>query len=213
MPATRHMPTWQWPAWFSWDLLVLLVFHRLDLSRFYMLTFLNCSRPVYWMKLIETTPRWPSKQSWLTHVICMVLMQFMPLLASSEHFFEPVWSRYHQDQLEFDATAKLLISWQHITFFPLLMIARYGTFCTWQANAMNVMNASHNSKNCFLSWIDLQIWRNGSCPVSSYFTVIRERKTGWNSEGSLSLHDDTLGGPYLWEMLVKLAQNPCQILS
>lgn len=50
----------------------------------------------------------------------------MPLLAVSDHFFEPVWSRYHQGEFTFDQSAKFLISWQHITFFPLLMIAKFG---------------------------------------------------------------------------------------
>lgn len=50
----------------------------------------------------------------------------MPLLAVSDHFFEDVWSKYHQDWLIFDGTAKALISRQHMTFLPLLMIAKFG---------------------------------------------------------------------------------------
>ena len=50
----------------------------------------------------------------------------MPLLAISEDFFGRLWSKYHQDLLVFDDTAKLLISRQHLTFIPLLMVAKFG---------------------------------------------------------------------------------------
>jgi len=50
----------------------------------------------------------------------------MPLLAVSDHFFSPIWSTYHQDLLTFDRTAQRLISWQHFTFLPLLMVAKFG---------------------------------------------------------------------------------------
>lgn len=52
----------------------------------------------------------------------------MPLLAVSEFFFEDVWSRYHQDRLVFDSLARKLISWQHLTFLPLLMVAKFGIY-------------------------------------------------------------------------------------
>ena len=50
----------------------------------------------------------------------------MPLLAVSDFFFEDVWSKYHQDCLVFDSLARKLISWQHLTFLPLLMVAKFG---------------------------------------------------------------------------------------
>ena len=53
-------------------------------------------------------------------------MQFMPLLAISQRFFHPVFSRYHNAVLEFDAAASRLIPYQHFTFIPLLMVAKFG---------------------------------------------------------------------------------------
>ena len=50
----------------------------------------------------------------------------MPLLAISPRFFHPVFSRYHQAVLEFDAAASRLIPYQHFTFIPLLMVAKFG---------------------------------------------------------------------------------------
>ncbi|KAK9804859.1 hypothetical protein WJX72_008896 [[Myrmecia] bisecta] len=55
-------------------------------------------------------------------------IQFMPLLAISPVFFKSITSRYHNAVLLFDRFARQLISWQHITFFPLLMVAKYGLY-------------------------------------------------------------------------------------
>ena len=57
---------------------------------------------------------------------CCVTLQFMPLLAISPRFFHPVFSRYHNAVLEFDAAASRLIPYQHFTFIPLLMVAKFG---------------------------------------------------------------------------------------
>lgn len=50
----------------------------------------------------------------------------MPLLAISPRFFHPLFSRYHNALLEFDGAAKILIPYQHLTFIPLLMFAKFG---------------------------------------------------------------------------------------
>lgn len=54
------------------------------------------------------------------------LMQFMPLLAISPRFFSPLFSRFHNALLEFDGAARVLIPYQHFTFIPLLMVAKFG---------------------------------------------------------------------------------------
>lgn len=53
-------------------------------------------------------------------------MQFMPLLAISPRFFQPLYSRYHSALLQFDTAAACLIPYQHFTFIPLLMVAKFG---------------------------------------------------------------------------------------
>ena len=50
----------------------------------------------------------------------------MPLLAISPRFFTPLFSRYHNALLEFDGAARVLIPYQHFTFIPLLMVAKFG---------------------------------------------------------------------------------------
>ena len=59
------------------------------------------------------------------------LMQFMPLLAISPRFFSPLFSRYHNALLEFDGAARVLIPYQHFTFLPLLMVAKFGESQLW----------------------------------------------------------------------------------
>lgn len=58
-------------------------------------------------------------------------MQFMPLLAISPRFFTPLFSRYHNALLEFDGAARVLIPYQHFTFIPLLMVAKFGEIPSW----------------------------------------------------------------------------------
>ena len=65
----------------------------------------------------------------------------MPLLAVSDYFFEDIWSRYHQDRLVFDKTAQQLISWQHFTFIPLLMVAKFGE-AAWLVSLLKLQTQS-----------------------------------------------------------------------
>ena len=62
----------------------------------------------------------------------------MPLLAVSDYFFEDIWSRYYQDWLVFDTLARRLVSWQHITFLPLLMVAKFGSLTSSKAAAVSL---------------------------------------------------------------------------
>ncbi|KAK9857626.1 hypothetical protein WJX84_005358 [Apatococcus fuscideae] len=55
-------------------------------------------------------------------------IQFMPLIAIDERYFESVKSRHHNATLTFDSTARRLISYQHFTFIPLLMFAKWGLY-------------------------------------------------------------------------------------
>eukprot|EP00891_Asterochloris_glomerata_P005478 jgi/Astpho2/5478/e_gw1.00078.22.1_t len=61
-------------------------------------------------------------------VDCDPDIQFMPLLAVSDAYFKSVFSRYHLNTLVFDKAAAKLISVQHLTFLPLLMVAKFGLY-------------------------------------------------------------------------------------
>ncbi len=69
-------------------------------------------------------------------MLLSLVMQFMPLLAISPRFFHPVFSRYHNAVLHFDAAASRLIPYQHFTFIPLLMVAKFGEMCACTKTAM-----------------------------------------------------------------------------
>ena len=60
-----------------------------------------------------------------------LVLQFMPLLAVSDAYFKSIFSRYHLDTLVFDKAAAKLISVQHLTFLPLLMVAKFGEWVDW----------------------------------------------------------------------------------
>lgn len=76
----------------------------------------------------------------------------MPLLAISPRFFRPVFSRYHNAVLEFDAAARCLIPYQHLTFIPLLMVAKFGETATHMAmlahKCPHIVNANTPFKAC-----------------------------------------------------------------
>ena len=55
----------------------------------------------------------------------------MPLLAVSDAYFKSIFSRYHLNTLVFDKAAAKLISVQHLTFLPLLMVAKFGGWVIW----------------------------------------------------------------------------------
>ena len=53
-------------------------------------------------------------------------IQHMPFLALSPVFFGSLFSRFHMDTLHFTAAARRFVRVQHLAFFPLLCVARYG---------------------------------------------------------------------------------------
>ena len=50
----------------------------------------------------------------------------MPLLAVSPRYFDSLYSTYHRAVMRFDAAARRLVPWQHLTFLPLLCVAKFG---------------------------------------------------------------------------------------
>jgi hypothetical protein len=72
-------------------------------------------------------------------VLLLLVVQFMPLLAISPRFFQPVFSRYHNAVLHFDAAASRLIPYQHFTFIPLLMVAKFGKKCVHPTIAVHTV--------------------------------------------------------------------------
>ena len=62
-----------------------------------------------------------------SHESCVVAVpQFMPLLALSPRCFDSLYSTYHRAVMRFDVAARRLVPWQHLTFLPLLCVAKFG---------------------------------------------------------------------------------------
>lgn len=55
------------------------------------------------------------------------MLQHLPFFALSNRFFKNVYSTFYQATMPFDnAFTKMLISIQHYTFLPMMLVARFG---------------------------------------------------------------------------------------
>jgi len=55
-------------------------------------------------------------------------VQHTPLLALSTHFFESLWSTFHKKRMGFGSIARLVVSHQHLFFYPLMFFARWNLY-------------------------------------------------------------------------------------
>lgn len=67
------------------------------------------------------------------HIVCNSLeydpdIQHIPLLAVSKDVFGSYYSFYHFRRITFDAIARFLVSYQHLTFYPIMGIARINLY-------------------------------------------------------------------------------------
>ncbi|XP_052193435.1 delta(8)-fatty-acid desaturase-like [Diospyros lotus] len=67
------------------------------------------------------------------HIACNSLdhdpdLQHLPLFAVSSTLFRSITSRFYGRKLTFDSAARFFVSYQHITFYPVMCIARANLF-------------------------------------------------------------------------------------
>lgn len=68
------------------------------------------------------------------HVVCNAVehdpnIQHMPMLAITPKIFErPFWDTYHKKTVGMDYIARLLVSYQHIFFYPLMALGRWNLY-------------------------------------------------------------------------------------
>ncbi|KAL6615107.1 hypothetical protein ACP70R_037377 [Stipagrostis hirtigluma subsp. patula] len=67
------------------------------------------------------------------HIACNSLdhdpdVQHMPLFAVSPRLFDSLTSAFYRRVMRFDAAARLLVSYQHWTFYPVMCVARVNLF-------------------------------------------------------------------------------------
>lgn len=67
------------------------------------------------------------------HIACNSLdhdpdLQHIPIFAVSSRFFSSLTSRFYCRKLEFDSLARILVSYQHWTFYPVMCFGRINLF-------------------------------------------------------------------------------------
>ncbi|XP_051129576.1 delta(8)-fatty-acid desaturase-like [Andrographis paniculata] len=67
------------------------------------------------------------------HVACNSLdydpdLQHLPLMAVSPHLFRSLTSRFYGRRLPFDALSRFFVSYQHLTFYPVMVLARFNLY-------------------------------------------------------------------------------------
>ncbi|XP_074382145.1 delta(8)-fatty-acid desaturase-like isoform X2 [Apium graveolens] len=67
------------------------------------------------------------------HIACNSLdydpdLQHLPMLAVSDTFFWSITSKFYERKLTFDRVAKFFISYQHLTYYPVMCVARVNLY-------------------------------------------------------------------------------------
>ncbi|KAG6437633.1 hypothetical protein SASPL_102554 [Salvia splendens] len=67
------------------------------------------------------------------HIACNSLdydpdLQHLPMLAVSTRFFTNLTSKFYNRKLEFDPIARFFISYQHLTYYPVMCVARVNLY-------------------------------------------------------------------------------------
>ena len=73
---------------------------------------------------MHTGPGCSQQSGLLTLFVCV---QHLPFFALSSRFFKNLYSTFYKATMVFDnALTKFLISVQHYTFLPMMLVARFG---------------------------------------------------------------------------------------
>jgi delta8-fatty-acid desaturase len=95
------------------------------------------------------------------HIACNSLdydpdLQHIPVFAVSSRLFGSIKSYFYDRQLKFDALSRFLISYQHITFYPVLCFARLNlylqTFLLLFSTRRNVPDRLYNIMGILVFW-------------------------------------------------------------
>jgi len=99
------------------------------------------------------------------HVVCNSIdgdpdIQHLPIMAVNPKILEkPYWSTYHDRLMVMDRLAKFFVSYQHIIFFPLMMVARFNLYAqSWIlifSTHCKIYNRTIEAGACafFLTWL------------------------------------------------------------
>ncbi|KAL3624423.1 Delta 8 Fatty Acid Desaturase [Castilleja foliolosa] len=67
------------------------------------------------------------------HMACNSLdhdpdLQHLPFLAVSSRLFQSITSQFYKRQLTFDSLSRFFVSYQHLTFYPVMVVARFNLY-------------------------------------------------------------------------------------
>lgn len=109
----------------------------------------------------------------------MCALQHLPFFALSNKFFKGIYSTFYQATMVFDnALTKALISIQHYTFLPMMLVARFGErslLCTPDEEPCPVPMCA---AGCSLGR-PLILVRAGPCVLSDIMQVCNEGPELW----------------------------------
>ncbi|KAG8375670.1 hypothetical protein BUALT_Bualt10G0124600 [Buddleja alternifolia] len=96
------------------------------------------------------------------HISCNSLdydpnLQFLPLFAVSSNYFSSITSYFFEYKMDFDSVARLLVSYQHWTFYPVMCLARIDLFAQSFILLLAKRKVPHRSQG-LLSLLVFWIW-------------------------------------------------------
>jgi len=67
------------------------------------------------------------------HIVCNSVehdpdIQHLPVFAVTNKIFKRFWSTFHGKWMEMDWAARTLVRWQHVLYYPIMMLARFNLY-------------------------------------------------------------------------------------
>jgi delta8-fatty-acid desaturase len=104
-------------------------------------------------------------------------VQFIPFFAISSRFFSSLYSHYHGRAMAFGKLSQLLVSHQHLTFYPIMLIARLNLLL--QAFVFFLGSGDYKGKRSevcgilgFWLWLSALLWSLPSAPERLGFLLV-----------------------------------------
>jgi delta8-fatty-acid desaturase len=111
------------------------------------------------------------------HISCNSLeydpdLQYIPLFAVSSKLFSSLYSFFYDRKMSFDSTARLLVSYQHWTFYPVMAIARINLFAQ---SILVLISTKKKVPDRGLEIAGISFFYVWFCTLLSYLPSSRER--------------------------------------
>ena len=125
------------------------------------------------------------------HVVCNAVehdpnIQHMPMLAVTDKIFDrpKFWDTYHKKWVGMDAIARLLVSYQHLMFYPLMAFGRINLY----VQGFLFIFSGHDRHNypktelaglaCFFSWVTAVALAQPTWPLAAGWVFLSHAVSG-----------------------------------